>query len=135
MTNTHTKAQSLAEAMPTKEYTYEQLRDAVTDLLDGQFRASEIKAQTGLSDERCVELEEMFLVIVNKQSQTFAPAPKQGTNQTGKDHLQEGLFKAAIAEAGLTDNPKARLVWEKAYECGHAYGMSEVVSHLKGLVK
>ena len=45
--------------MDTKEYI-EDLESALIDVLDGNSKWYEIKAQTGLSDERCKEIEHFF---------------------------------------------------------------------------
>ena len=42
--------------MDTKEYI-EDLESSLIDVLDGNSKWYEIKAQTGLSDERCKEIE------------------------------------------------------------------------------
>ena len=39
------------------------------------------------------------------------------------------------AEYGVTGHPKAALLWSKAYDRGHAYGMGEVISVWTDLVE
>ena len=44
-------------------------------------------------------------------------------------------FQADLAkEYGVTGNPKEPLLFSKAWELGHAYGVSEVASHYDDLV-
>ena len=39
------------------------------------------------------------------------------------------------AEYGVTGHPKAAMLWSKAYDRGHAYGMGEVISVWTDLVE
>lgn len=46
------------------------------------------------------------------------------------------LFEAdAAEECGLTDHPKRQMLWGKAWEHGHAYGLSEVWIHYQDLAE
>lgn len=45
-------------------------------------------------------------------------------------------FTAALhAEHGMTDHPKASLLYAKAYEMGHSAGMSEVANYYVDLIE
>lgn len=47
-----------------------------------------------------------------------------------------GLFRDDLErEHGVVGNPKADLLWQKAWEGGHANGFSEVCSHYENLVE
>lgn len=47
--------------------------------------------------------------------------------------LMDEFKRDALAEAGLTDHPKADRIYAYAWQEGHAYGCSEVLSHLMDL--
>lgn len=48
----------------------------------------------------------------------------------------EARLKADLeAEHGVEDNPKANLLWAKAWELGHASGYANVASHYEDLVE
>ena len=48
----------------------------------------------------------------------------------------ENQFKVdALKEVGLEGHPKANVVYSKAWDLGHAYGLSEVFIHLEGLAE
>ena len=49
--------------------------------------------------------------------------------------LEELFYTDAIEEVGLTGHPKARQVFNYAWDLGHAYGYSEVVTHLSELAE
>ena len=42
------------------DFLFEKVVNAFTDLLDGNHKWYEIKKRTGLSDERCKEIEDLF---------------------------------------------------------------------------
>lgn len=46
------------------------------------------------------------------------------------------LFKVeALAEAGLTDHPRAEVVWDKAWNRGHSEGLESVMYELNELAE
>ena len=48
----------------------------------------------------------------------------------------EGRVETAVAEAyGLADHPKREMLWEKAYERGHAEGWKEIVNQYDDLAE
>jgi hypothetical protein len=47
-----------------RNWIFRYLTGAISDLLDGQGRWYDIQAQTGLSEERCVELANLYATIV-----------------------------------------------------------------------
>ena len=51
-----------------KEPDNELLENALIDLLDGNADWYEIKSRTGLSDERCKEIEDLFYKILQKRN-------------------------------------------------------------------
>lgn len=52
-----------------------------------------------------------------------------------KNRLQEEFKADAFEELGITNNPKAELLFSKAWELGHSYGLSEVWIYLQDLVE
>jgi hypothetical protein len=59
---------TLAEEKKAKENKIKILEEALTDLLDGQSNWYEIKRQTGLSEERCKEIENLHIRIMNHEN-------------------------------------------------------------------
>lgn len=52
-----------------------------------------------------------------------------------KQFVDEAAFKAALLdELGITDHPKANLLYSKAYARGHAYGFHEIRLEAEDLV-
>lgn len=51
-----------------------------------------------------------------------------------KAKLERQFKKDLLEELGVTDNPKANLLFEKAWELGHSHGLTEVVSYAHDLV-
>lgn len=50
-------------------------------------------------------------------------------------HRRDTEFKAdAFEELGITDNPKAELLYQKAYEIGHGSGYHEIYVQMDDLV-
>ena len=69
---------------------------------------------------------------IRSEARYLEPLPR------GARHLRttelEGKIEAAVADVyGFTDHPKREMLWEKAYERGHAEGWGEIISEYDDL--
>lgn len=63
----------------------------------------------------------------------YADGPEEFRKET---QILERQFQNDLAdEFGVVDNPKADLLYSKAYERGHAYSLNEVYIHYADLVE
>ena len=89
-----------------------------------------------LKDKNCPDKLREYAVELEKYKLAEAEFKKQKAIWHKKDgELQQQFKMDAFIELGIVDNPKANLLYSKAWEHGHANGLSEVWYYLQDLVE